>query len=144
MATAGALLLGRRTYEDFFSVWPKRTGNPYTEVLNASTKYVVSRTLREPLPWQNSVLLADGVDGVARLRSERGKDIVILGSGELIRSLIPLNFIDRYVLSITPLVLGSGRHLFADDGTMARLRLINAQPTSMGVIVATYAPVKTS
>jgi dihydrofolate reductase len=143
MATAGALLLGRRTYEDFFSVWPQRTGNPYTEVLNASTKYVVSRTLREPLPWQNSVLLADGVEGVARLRSERGKDIVILGSGELIRSLIPLNLIDRYVLSITPLVLGSGRRLFADDGTMAGLRLINAEPTSMGVIVATYAPVKT-
>src|SRR5437870_8875191 len=78
MSTAGALLLGRRTYEDFYSVWPNRTDNPFTEVLNASTKYVASRTLREPLPWQNSILLSgDAAEAVARLREEPGKDIVI-------------------------------------------------------------------
>jgi dihydrofolate reductase len=141
MSTAGALLLGRRTYEDFFAVWPNRTDNPFTEVLNASTKYVASRTLREPLPWQNSILLpGDAAEGVARLREEPGKDIVILGSGELIRSLIGRNLIDRYVLQIAPLVLGSGRRLFADDGTQARLRLIDARHTGSGVLIATYEP----
>ena len=141
MATSGALLLGRRTYEDFFSVWPHRPDNPYTEVLNASTKYVASRTLREPLPWQNSVLLSGDVgDEVARLRSVPGKDTVILGSGELVRSLMPRNLIDRYILWITPLVLGSGQRFFTDGGTQARLRLLKAQTTSSGVVVATYEP----
>ncbi len=74
MATSGALLLGRRTYEDFYTVWPHRTDNPFTEILNASTKYVASRTLREPLPWENSVLLSgDAADEVARLRRERAR-----------------------------------------------------------------------
>jgi dihydrofolate reductase len=141
MSTTGALLLGRRTYEDFYGFWPHQTDNPFTEVLNNSTKYVASRSLREPLPWQNSVLLhGDAVDEVAKLRQEPGKDIVILGSGELIRSLIPRGLIDRFILSVHPLVLGSGQRMFADDGTLAKLRLVDAKPTSSGVIIATYEP----
>jgi len=85
----GSLLLGRRTYEDFFSVWPKRANNPYTEVLNKVPKYVASTTLKEPLPWQNSVLLeGDAVDAVTALKRQNDVSIGILGSGELIRSLI--------------------------------------------------------
>jgi dihydrofolate reductase len=144
MQTTGALLLGRRTYEDFHGFWPHQKDNPFTDVLNNATKYVASRSLREPLPWQNSILLSDGTDGVARLRREPGKDIVILGSGELIRSLMAHNLIDRYVLQIHPLVLGSGRHLFPDDGTIASLRLIDTRTTSTGVIVATYEPAETA
>jgi dihydrofolate reductase len=141
MATTGALLLGRRTYEDFYSVWPNRTDNPFTEVLNNATKYVASRTLREPLPWQNSVLLSgDAADEVAKLRQEEGKDIVILGSGELVRSLLARNLIHRYLLQIHPLVLGSGQRLFADRGTLAKLRLVDSRPTSTGVVIATYVP----
>jgi dihydrofolate reductase len=141
MATTGALLLGRRTYEDFYSVWPNRTDNPFTEVLNNATKYVASRTLREPLPWQNSVLLAgDAADEVARLRQQEGKDIVILGSGELVRSLMARNLIDRYLLQIHPLVLGSGQRLFTDDAVLAKLRLLDSQSTSKGVVIATYEP----
>ena len=141
MSSAGALLLGRRTYEDFYSVWPNRTDNPFTEVLNASTKYVASRTLSEPLPWQNSVLLAgDAAEGVARLREKDGKDIVILGSGDLVRSLIPHNLIDRYILQIAPLVLGSGQRLFGGDGTLSRLRLVDTRHTRSGVVIATYEP----
>jgi dihydrofolate reductase len=141
MSSAGALLLGRRTYEDFYSVWPNRTDNPFTEVLNASTKYVASRTLREPLPWQNSILLpGDAAEAVARLREEPGKDIVIVGSGELIRSLIGHNLIARYILQIAPLVLGSGQRLFADDGTQARLRLVDSRSTRTGVVIGTYEP----
>jgi dihydrofolate reductase len=140
-ATSGALLLGRRTYEDFYSVWPNRTDNPYTEVLNASTKYVTSRTLSEPLPWQNSVLLAgEATDEVAKLRQAEGKDIVILGSGELVRTLAAAKLIDRYILLIHPLVLGSGQRLLADGGAQAKLRLIDSRPTSTGVVIATYEP----
>jgi dihydrofolate reductase len=143
MATTGALLFGRRTYEDFHSVWPNRTDNPFTEVLNNSTKYVASRTLRDPLPWQNSVLLpGDAADAVAKLRAERSKDIVILGSGELVRSLMARNLIDRYLLQIHPLVLGSGQRLFTDGGTLAKLRFVNSQATSKGVVIATYEPVE--
>jgi dihydrofolate reductase len=141
MSTTGAMLLGRRTYEDFYSFWPHQTDNPYTEVLNNSTKYVASRSLREPLPWQNSVLLSgDAADEVAKLRNGPGKDIVILGSGALVRSLMPHDLIDRYLLQIHPLVLGSGQRLFADDGSQAKLRLVDAKPTSKGVIIATYEP----
>jgi dihydrofolate reductase len=141
MTTTGALLLGRRTYEDFYSVWPKRTDNPFTEALNNATKYVASRTLREPLPWQNSVLLSgDAADAVAKLRQEEGKDIIILGSGALVRSLMARNLIDRYLLQIHPLVLGSGQRLFDDGRTLAKLRLIDSRPTSKGVVIATYEP----
>jgi dihydrofolate reductase len=141
MADSGALLLGRRTYEQFFGFWPRQTDNPYTEVLNRATKYVASRTLAEPLPWQNSVLLGGDVAAqVADLRAGDGKDLVILGSGELIRSLLPHRLVDAFVLSIHPLVLGSGFKLFGDDDTPAPLRLVDATPTTSGVIIARYEP----
>src|SRR5450631_2240138 len=106
---SGALLFGRRTYEDFFRVWPSRKGNPFTEVLNAMKKYVVSRTLGEPLPWSNYVLLkGEAVESVAKLKERDGNDLVILGSGELVQSLMRGHLIDQYVLTIYPLVLGSG------------------------------------
>src|SRR5262245_8615314 len=107
MAKMPPLLLGRRTYEDFYKVWPNRTDNPFTEVLNNSRKYVASRTLEEPLPWINSTLLkGDAAETVAGLKEQMDQDIVILGSGELVRSLMRHNLIDEYVLSIHPLVLG--------------------------------------
>jgi dihydrofolate reductase len=139
MANTGALLLGRRTYEDFYSVWPNRTDNPYTEVLNNSQKYVASMTLKEPLPWINSTLLkGDAADAVARLREQPAKDIVILGSGALVKSLMGRNLVDEYVLSIHPLVLGSGCRLFTDGGASAALRLVDTKMTTTGVVIATY------
>ena len=141
MSKGGALLLGRRTYEDFYAVWPKRTDNPYTEVLNTTQKYVASTTLQEPLPWRNSTLLrGDAAEAVARLKEQSDKDLGILGSGELIQSLMRHNLIDEYVLLIHPLVLGSGRRLFADGGVPATLRLVNSVTTTTGVIIATYQP----
>src|SRR5713101_4820969 len=89
MTSTGALLFGRRTYEDLYAVWPNRTDNPFTEVLNNTPKYVASTTLKEPLPWMNSTLLkGDATDAVARLKQQPGKDIVVLGSGELVQSLM--------------------------------------------------------
>src|SRR5690349_25030231 len=110
MANTGALLLGRKTYEDFYRVWPSRTDSPFTPVLNNSLKYVASRTLDDPLPWMNPKLLrGDAEDAVATLRAQPGKDIVILGSGALVQSLLRCNLVDELMLTIHPIVLGSGR-----------------------------------
>jgi len=139
MANAGPLLLGRRTYEDFYSFWPHQTDNPFTEVLDNTLKYVASTTLEEPLPWRNSALLeGDAAEAVAGLKRQPGKDLVVLGSGELVQSLRRRNLVDEYVLLIHPLVLGSGRRLFPDGGAFATLRLADTKTTTTGVVIATY------
>jgi dihydrofolate reductase len=140
MAAGTALLFGRRTYEDFYAVWPSRPKpNPFTDVLNNTRKYIASRTLREPLPWMNSTLLAgDAVAAVAKLREQTGPDLVILGSGELARSLMRHNLIDTYMLLIHPLVVGSGQRLFQDGGAGLTLRIADTRTTSTGVVIATY------
>jgi dihydrofolate reductase len=142
MAKGGALLLGRRTYEDFFSFWPNQPeDNPFTAVLTNTQKYVASTTLAEPLPWSNSTLLkGDAAEAVARLKEQPGKDLVVLGSGELVQSLMRRNLVDEYVLLIHPLVLASGRRLFPDGGTFAALRLVDSLTTTTGVVIATYQP----
>jgi dihydrofolate reductase len=140
MANTPDLLFGRRTYEDFYAVWPNRTDNPFTAVLNNTQKYVASTTLEEPLSWINSTLLkGDAAEAVARLKEEPGKDLVVLGSGELVQSLMRRNLVDAYVLLIHPLILGSGRRLFPDGGAVAALRLVDTRTTTTGVVIATYA-----
>ena len=140
-ASAGALLFGRRTYENFYAVWPKQTNSPYTEFLNTIPKYVASTTLKEPLPWSNSTLLkGDAAQAVSQLKEQPGKDLLIMGSGELIQSLMRANLIDDYVLLIHPLVLGSGRRLFPDGGAAATLRLVATSTTDKGVVIASYQP----
>jgi dihydrofolate reductase len=139
MAKRGALLFGRHTYEHFFKVWPGRADNPFTEVLDNTQKFVVSRTLKEPLPWKNSTLLkGDAEETVAALKKEPGADLTILGSGEVVRSLVRRNLIDQFVLLIHPLILGAGQRMFGDDGTMAKFKLAESVPTTTGVIIATY------
>jgi dihydrofolate reductase len=143
MARPGALLLGRVTYEDFYAVWPKRKdGNPYTDRLNKTRKYVASRTLKEPLPWNNSVLLpGDAAEAVARLKNEEpAMDLCVLGSLNLVQSLVPAGLVDEYVLLITPVLLGSGLRLFPDGGAFAKLHLVETTITTTGVIIATYRP----
>ena len=135
-ARGGGLLLGRRTYTDFAAIWPPRVGNPISEHLTKTQKYVASRTLREPLPWQNSVLLTDAETQVAQLTREQ--DLAILGSGALVRSLMRAGLIDEFLLTIHPLVLGEGQRLFPDAGPYAALALVEARPTTIGVIIATY------
>jgi dihydrofolate reductase len=141
MARAGALLFGRRTYEEFYAVWPGRTDNPFTAVLDAAQKYVASRTLREPLPWQNSTLLAgDAAETVARLKAEPGEDLTVMGSGDLMQTLMRHALVDRYVLLIHPLLLGRGRRLFDGAALRAPLRLVDSVTTTRGVVIATYEP----
>jgi dihydrofolate reductase len=137
-----AMLFGRRTYEHMYGFWPKQTdGNPFTEVLNRMRKYVVSRTLSEPLPWESSTLVSgDAAESVAALKKEDEGDLCVLGSGELLRTLARAGLVDSYTLSICPITLGTGLKLFG-EGDSARFELVSAQPTSTGVIIATYRTV---
>jgi dihydrofolate reductase len=142
MAEAGPLLFGRRTYEDFFAVWPGRRDNPFTAVLDNAQKYVASRTLREPLPWQSSTLLpGEAAETVPRLKEQGGKDIVVLGCGDLMQTLMRHGLVDVYMLLIHPLILGRGRRLFNDDAPRTALRLVESVTTTTGVVMATYHPV---
>ena len=141
MATTGGILLGRRTYEDFYGFWPHQTDNPFTDVLNNTQKFVASTTLKEPLPWSNSTLLKGDVPkAVAALKAQQDKDLVVLGSGELVQTLMRHNLVDLYMLLIHPLVLGSGRHLFRDGSALTTLQLVDSKATGTGVVIATYKP----
>jgi dihydrofolate reductase len=137
--STGGLLLGRRTYEDFYGFWPSQPDNPFTAILERTPKYVASRTLRDPLPWRNSTLLAgEATDAVRSLKRSMDGDLLILGSGELVRSLMTPGLIDRYVLLIHPLVLGTGRRLFDAGAAPATLQLTEARTTTTGIVIATY------
>jgi dihydrofolate reductase len=137
MSQSDGLLFGRRTYEDLMTTWTAR-GGMFKDALHASQKYVVSQTLTDPLPWPNSTLLAGNIlDAVANLRSSPGRELHIMGSGQLIETLMAHQLVDEFLLMIFPVVLGSGRRLFAGD-THAKLDLLNAQVTQSGVVIATY------
>jgi len=139
LSDTGPLLMGRRTYEDFYAYWPNQTDNPYTELLNNTPKYVASTTLKEPLVWNNSILLQGNVpEAVAGLKVQPGKDFLVMGSGELVQTLMKHNLVDEYVLLIHPLVLGSGRRLFRDGSAYSSLRLVDTRTTPNGVVIATY------
>jgi len=139
MANTEALLLGRRTYEDLLESWNKQ-GGPFKEMLNSSPKYVASQTLEEPLRWPNSTLMKGDVrEAVTELRDRPGKDIVVLGSGELLRGLMRDGLVDAYTLLIHPLVLGAGQRLFDDGVPNSAFKLEDQRTTSTGVIVATYS-----
>jgi dihydrofolate reductase len=137
----GRLLFGRRTYEHMYGYWPHQKGNPISEVLNNAQKYVASRTLSDPLPWENSILLRGGAaDAVAQIKAEGGKDIVVLGSGDLLQSLMARGLVDEYLLMIHPLVLGSGHRLFRNASSQQALTLTDSVITTKGVVMATYRP----
>ena len=141
LAFTGALLFGRRTYEDFYSFWPNQKDNPFTAILNNVQKHVASTTLEQPLPWSNSTLLkGDATKTVSKLKVEQDKDLLIFGSGVLVQALMRANLINEYILLIHPLILGSGRRLFPDGGAFATLNLRDTKTTSKGVVIATYEP----
>jgi dihydrofolate reductase len=142
MSSAWSLLAGRTTYERFADYWPKQAPNPFTEALNRVQKYVASTTLTEPLPWQHSTLLkGDAAVAVARLKEDLDENLVVFGSGVLVRSLLPRNLVDEFVLLIHPLLLGSGRRLFPSSGSdLFAFRLIDSATTATGVMIGTYQP----
>jgi dihydrofolate reductase len=137
MSQSDGLLFGRRTYEDLMTTWNAR-GGMFKDALNAAQKYVVSQTLADPLPWPNSTLLVgDVVDAVAELKSQQGRELHIMGSGQLIETLMAHRLVDEFLLMIFPVILGTGRRLFASD-IHATLDLIDAKSTQSGVVIATY------
>jgi dihydrofolate reductase len=142
MAAAGGFLLGRRTYELFAAFWPSQPDDdPIAATLNGLPKYVASTTLQEPLEWRNATLLqGDVAEAVAKLKQQPGKDLQVIGSGELAQTLMRHDLVDEYRLMIHPLVLGSGRRLFRDGNPRAALRLLDTKTTTTGVLILTYRP----
>jgi dihydrofolate reductase len=140
IANTEGLLLGRKTYDIFAAYWPNVTGQDadIAKVLNAVPKYVASRTLKS-VEWQNSTLLGDDVpDAVAKLREKPGGEIHVIGSGDLIQTLIRHDLVDEYRLIIYPLVLGTGKRLFADGVVPTGLELVESRATSGGAVICVY------
>jgi dihydrofolate reductase len=139
---AGGYLLGRGTYEIFAAYWPNagEEEQVIAEPLNTKPKYVASTTLSEPLEWQNSTLLkGDLAQAVAALKREDGDDVHVIGSPNLVQTLIEHDLVDEFRVMIDPLVLGGGKRIFRDDRMLRPLRLVDGQVTSNGAILATYA-----
>ncbi|HET7855999.1 MAG TPA: dihydrofolate reductase family protein [Gaiellaceae bacterium] len=139
----GGFLLGRRTYEIFAAYWPNASEEEQViaEPMNTKPKYVASTTLSDPLDWQNStVLQGDVAEAVAALKEEDGGDLHVIGSTQLVQTLIDNDLVDELRLMIDPLVLGGGKRIFRDDGKLRALRLVDGEVTPAGAILATYAP----
>jgi dihydrofolate reductase len=142
MAASDAMPLGRVTYEGLAAFWPNRpAGTPMVDYLNTVRKFVVSRTLEEPLVWNNSTLIkGDVAEEVGELKRRPGKDISIIGSGALVRSLLKDGLLDELKLMVHPLVLGGGKRLFEDDGDRKDLKLVDSKIFGTGVLYLTYRP----
>ncbi|MEU9005593.1 dihydrofolate reductase family protein [Streptomyces sp. NPDC048551] len=136
-----AMLLGRKTYEIFASYWPEADpANPFTERMNGTHKYVASRTLTS-VGWQNSTLLeGDVVDAVRRLKASDGGSINVVGSGDLAQTLMRHDLVDEYRLTIHPVIIGTGKRLFADGAVPTALEPVSVSTTKGGTVLAVYRP----
>ena len=143
MAASDAMLLGRVTYQEFASYWPYQDSadQPFTDYLNNTPKFVVSTTLEEPLQWQNSTLIEGNVaEEITTLKQQPGKDIGIVGSGALVRSLLRDDLLDELRLMVHPVVMGSGKRLFEEGGDRKALELVDSKTFGTGVLYLTYQP----
>ncbi|MCW2646943.1 MAG: deaminase-reductase protein [Pseudonocardiales bacterium] len=140
-ANSDALLLGRRTYETFAASWPERGSEvPNADWMNNTRKYVASTTLESP-EWNNSAVIeGDVAEAVARLKQEDGKDIMVNGSGALVRTLMRNHLLDELRLFVHPVVVGSGRRLFDAESDPVEFALVDSQAYNNGVISLTYKP----
>jgi dihydrofolate reductase len=133
-----ALLLGRVTYQGFAASWPSITDEQgFADRMNNLPKYVASTTLTEPLEWNATLLHGDPVEEVRKLKQQPGRDILIYGSGELVRTLLAHDLVDVLRLIVHPVVLGRGKRLF-EDGAMSGFKLTGSQATRTGVVALTY------
>ena len=134
------MLLGRRSYEILGAYWPSAPEEAGGKPLNDATKFVASRG-RPSLEWEPSVLIeGDAADGVAELKETDGPELQVHGSGNLIQTLIRHGLVDEYRLWVFPLVLGSGKRLFADGTIPAGLKLVDNKVSTTGVVMGTYEP----
>ena len=136
-----AMVLGRRTYDIMAAYWPTAPEEEGAKVFNDATKYVASRSRPDLEAWGNSVLIeGDAADGLAALKREDGPELQVHGSANLIQTLLGHNLVDQYRLWLFPVVLGSGKRLFADGTVPSGLKLVDSQVSSTGVVLATYEP----
>jgi dihydrofolate reductase len=142
MAASDGLLLGRVTYEHLAAFWPNQPGGtPMMDYINSVRKHVVSETLEEPLEWINSTLIKGNVaEAVVKLKRQPGKDITILGSGALVRSLLRDGLLDELRLMVHPVVMGCGKRLFEDGDVRKGLELVDSKTFGTGVVSLTYRP----
>jgi dihydrofolate reductase len=142
MAASDALLLGRVTYQEFAAYWADKASDDvqFADYMNDTPKFVVSMTL-DAVDWNNSALIKGNVaEEITKLKQQPGKDIAILGSGTLVRSLLQDDLLDELRLIIHPIVLGSGKRLFEDGGDPKVLKLVDSKTFSTGVLYLTYQP----
>jgi dihydrofolate reductase len=134
------LLLGRKTYDIFAAFWPNASDDAGGKPLNDATKYVASRS-QPTLAWGPSVLIeGDAAEGVAALKNGNGPALQVHGSGNLIQTLLRHNLVDEFRLWVFPVVIGSGKRLFADGTIPAGLKLIDSKISTTGVVIGTYEP----
>jgi dihydrofolate reductase len=135
-----AMVLGRRTYEIMAAYWPQAPEEAGSKPLNEATKYVASRG-RPTLEWTPSILIqGDAADGIATLKQEEGPELQVHGSANLIQSLLRHDLVDEYRLWVFPLVIGSGKRLFADGTIPSGLKLVDSTVSTTGVVIGTYEP----
>ncbi|MPZ89692.1 MAG: dihydrofolate reductase [Nitriliruptorales bacterium] len=135
-----ALVLGRKTYDIMAAHWPHATDDAGAKPFNDATKYVVSRS-RPTLEWSNSVLIeGDAAEGIAELKKEDGPELQVHGSGNLIQTLLRHDLADQFRLWVFPLVIGSGKRLFAEGTIPSGLKLVDSKVSSTGVVMGTYEP----
>jgi dihydrofolate reductase len=140
MSTPFDLVLGRRTYDIFAAHWPRATAEDGAKPLNDATKYVASRG-HPTLEWSNSVLIeGDAAEGLAALKAEDGPELQVHGSANLIQTLLRHNLVDQFRLWVFPLVVGSGKRLFADGAIPSGLQLVDHKVSTTGVVIGTYEP----
>ena len=134
------LLLGRKTYDIFAGYWPLHVDGPVGRKFSEATKYVASRGA-PTLPWERSVLLeGDAARSIADLKTQDGPELQVYGSGELVQTLRAHDLVDRYLLWIHPVVIGSGKRLFPHGTAPGALRLVDSHVSTTGVIIGTYEP----
>ena len=134
------LLLGRKTYDIFAAYWPTAPAEAGGKPLNDATKYVVSRS-HPTLEWTKSVLIeGDAAEGVAALKKEDGPELQVHGSANLLQTLLRHNLVDEFRLWVFPVVIGSGKRLFADGTVPAGLKLVDSKVSTTGVVIGTYEP----
>jgi dihydrofolate reductase len=135
-----ALLLGRRTYEQLSRYWPTQPDSPFSTMLENIPKFVVTQTLSTAPVWASSTtLITDPAAQISALKDE-GTSLVIFGSAELTQALTDAGLVDRYVVMIHPVLVGSGLRLFSDSGPYRRLALVDSTITTTGVLIGIYEP----
>ena len=141
MGNTDTLLFGRKTYEKFAGFWPYQSNDvPFAEVMNTRPKLVVSNTLKT-VDWQHSTLVhGDAAQELTKIKHLPGKDIVILGSGMLVRSLLHADVLDVLQVLVHPLILGSGDRLFDGETGRKPLQLIESRTLNTGIMALTYVP----